>query len=180
MFGLCATALLTDIIQLSTGYHAPFFLTVCKPNYTLAGVSCDKNAYITTDICSGQDEHAIMAARCLPYFLFVSLFEVFRLIIEACFFFFFSSSSYRKTFPSQHATLSAFAAVYVSVSATKKTFPQKQARVIFRSSGQSSGSAQKCWVGHAAFNACKLKADFRLGLKLNFPSQNKFILHKNK
>ncbi|XP_023119941.2 phospholipid phosphatase-related protein type 3 isoform X1 [Amphiprion ocellaris] len=83
VFGLCATALLTDVIQLSTGYHAPFFLTVCKPNYTLAGVSCDKNAYITKDICSGHDQHAIMAAR--------------------------------KTFPSQHATLSAFAAVYVSM-----------------------------------------------------------------
>uniref|UniRef100_A0A3Q1EBG3 Phospholipid phosphatase related 3b n=1 Tax=Acanthochromis polyacanthus TaxID=80966 RepID=A0A3Q1EBG3_9TELE len=82
VFGLCATALLTDVIQLSTGYHAPFFLTVCKPNYTLAGVSCDKNAYITKDICSGHDQHAIMAA---------------------------------KTFPSQHATLSAFAAVYVSM-----------------------------------------------------------------
>uniref|UniRef100_UPI0037E89098 phospholipid phosphatase-related protein type 3 n=1 Tax=Semicossyphus pulcher TaxID=241346 RepID=UPI0037E89098 len=83
VFGLCATALLTDIIQLSTGYHAPFFLTVCKPNYTQAGVSCDRNAYITKDICSGHDQHAIMAAR--------------------------------KTFPSQHATLSAFAAVYVSM-----------------------------------------------------------------
>ncbi|XP_070688741.1 phospholipid phosphatase-related protein type 3 [Pempheris klunzingeri] len=83
VFGLCATALVTDIIQLSTGYHAPFFLTVCKPNYTLAGVSCDGNAYITKDICSGHDQHAIMAAR--------------------------------KTFPSQHATLSAFAAVYVSM-----------------------------------------------------------------
>ncbi|KAM4548453.1 phospholipid phosphatase-related protein type 3 isoform 2-T3 [Odontesthes bonariensis] len=83
VFGLCATALLTDIIQLSTGYHAPFFLTVCKPNYTHAGVSCDRNAYITKDICSGQDQHAIMAAR--------------------------------RTFPSQHATLSAFAAVYVSM-----------------------------------------------------------------
>lgn len=83
VFGLCATALLTDIIQLSTGYHAPFFLTVCKPNYTLAGVSCDRNAYITKDICSGHDQHAIMAAR--------------------------------KTFPSQHATLSSFAAVYVSM-----------------------------------------------------------------
>ncbi|MED6271766.1 hypothetical protein CHARACLAT_023685 [Characodon lateralis] len=83
VFGLCATALLTDIIQLSTGYHAPFFLTVCKPNYTLAGVSCDQNAYITKDICSGHDQHAIMAAR--------------------------------RTFPSQHATLSAFAAVYVSM-----------------------------------------------------------------
>ncbi|KAM3876546.1 phospholipid phosphatase-related protein type 3 [Diretmus argenteus] len=83
VFGLCATALVTDIIQLATGYHAPFFLTVCKPNYTLAGVSCDKNPYITKDICSGHNQHAIMAAR--------------------------------KTFPSQHATLSAFAAVYVSM-----------------------------------------------------------------
>ncbi|XP_029356606.1 phospholipid phosphatase-related protein type 3 [Echeneis naucrates] len=83
VFGMCATALVTDIIQLSTGYHAPFFLTVCKPNYTQAGVSCDKNPYITKDICSGHDQHAIMAAR--------------------------------KTFPSQHATLSAFAAVYVSM-----------------------------------------------------------------
>ncbi|XP_071388980.1 phospholipid phosphatase-related protein type 3-like, partial [Centroberyx affinis] len=82
VFGLCATALVTDIIQLATGYHAPFFLTVCKPNYTLAGVSCDKTPYITKDICSGHDQHAILAAR--------------------------------KTFPSQHATLSAFAAVYVS------------------------------------------------------------------
>ncbi|XP_003977545.2 phospholipid phosphatase-related protein type 3 isoform X1 [Takifugu rubripes] len=83
VFGLCATALVTDIIQLSTGHHAPFFLTVCKPNYTLAGASCDSNAYITKDICSGHDQHAIMAAR--------------------------------KSFPSQHATLSAFAAVFVSI-----------------------------------------------------------------
>ncbi|XP_028569257.2 phospholipid phosphatase-related protein type 3 [Podarcis muralis] len=83
VFGLCATALVTDVIQLATGYHAPFFLTVCKPNYTLLGISCDANPYITQDICSGQDQHAILSAR--------------------------------KTFPSQHATLSAFAAVYVSM-----------------------------------------------------------------
>ncbi|XP_051698252.1 phospholipid phosphatase-related protein type 3 [Oryctolagus cuniculus] len=83
VFGLCATALVTDIIQLATGYHAPFFLTVCKPNYTLLGTSCEANPYITQDICSGHDTHAILSAR--------------------------------KTFPSQHATLSAFAAVYVSM-----------------------------------------------------------------
>ncbi|XP_048352359.1 phospholipid phosphatase-related protein type 3 [Sphaerodactylus townsendi] len=83
VFGLCATALVTDVIQLATGYHAPFFLTVCKPNYTLLGISCEANPYITQDICSGQDHHAILSAR--------------------------------KTFPSQHATLSAFAAVYVSM-----------------------------------------------------------------
>ncbi|EAW61149.1 plasticity-related gene 2, isoform CRA_a [Homo sapiens] len=84
VFGLCATALVTDVIQLATGYHTPFFLTVCKPNYTLLGTSCEVNPYITQDICSGHDIHAILSAR--------------------------------KTFPSQHATLSAFAAVYVSVS----------------------------------------------------------------
>ncbi|KAG7218870.1 hypothetical protein INR49_019456 [Caranx melampygus] len=67
VFGLCATALVTDIIQLSTGYHAPFFLTVCKPNYTQVGVSCDKNPYITKDICSGHDQHAIMAARSMYF-----------------------------------------------------------------------------------------------------------------
>ncbi|KAM6463807.1 phospholipid phosphatase-related protein type 3 [Liasis olivaceus] len=83
VFGLCATALVTDVIQLATGYHAPFFLTVCKPNYTLLAISCESNPYITQDICSGQDQHAILSAR--------------------------------KTFPSQHATLSAFAAVYVSM-----------------------------------------------------------------
>ncbi|XP_004689457.1 PREDICTED: lipid phosphate phosphatase-related protein type 3 [Condylura cristata] len=83
VFGLCATALVTDVIQLATGYHTPFFLTVCKPNYTLLGTSCEANPYITQDICAGQDAHAILSAR--------------------------------KTFPSQHATLSAFAAVYVSM-----------------------------------------------------------------
>ncbi|KAM8795110.1 phospholipid phosphatase-related protein type 3 [Eudromia elegans] len=83
VFGLCATALVTDVIQLATGYHAPFFLTVCKPNYTLLGTPCDANPYITQDICAGPDKQAILSAR--------------------------------KTFPSQHATLSAFAAVYISM-----------------------------------------------------------------
>ncbi|MEQ2259299.1 Phospholipid phosphatase- protein type 3 [Xenotaenia resolanae] len=63
VFGLLATALVTDVIQLATGYHAPFFLTVCQPNYTASGVSCDNNAYITQDICMGKDQYAIMSAR---------------------------------------------------------------------------------------------------------------------
>uniref|UniRef100_A0A3B3DRA6 Phospholipid phosphatase-related protein type 3 n=1 Tax=Oryzias melastigma TaxID=30732 RepID=A0A3B3DRA6_ORYME len=83
VFGLLATALVTDVIQLATGYHAPFFLTVCQPNYTAPGVSCDNNTYITQDVCMGKDQYAIMSAR--------------------------------KTFPSQHATLSGFAAVYISM-----------------------------------------------------------------
>ncbi|XP_023660239.2 phospholipid phosphatase-related protein type 4 isoform X1 [Paramormyrops kingsleyae] len=83
VFGLCATALVTDTIQLSTGYHAPYFLTVCKPNYTTLSTSCEENSFILQDICSGTDPSVINAGR--------------------------------KSFPSQHATLAAFAAVYVSM-----------------------------------------------------------------
>ncbi|XP_046702015.1 LOW QUALITY PROTEIN: phospholipid phosphatase-related protein type 4 [Silurus meridionalis] len=83
VFGLCATALITDIIQLSTGYPAPYFLTVCKPNYTYLNSSCDENSFILEDICSGTDTATINAGR--------------------------------KSFPSQHATLASFAAVYISM-----------------------------------------------------------------
>ncbi|XP_037135807.1 2-lysophosphatidate phosphatase PLPPR4 [Syngnathus acus] len=82
-FGLCATALITDILQLMTGYPAPYFLTVCKPNYTTLNISCEQNPYIMDDICSGVDAVAINRGR--------------------------------KSFPSQHATLASFAAVYVSM-----------------------------------------------------------------
>ncbi|XP_029314097.1 phospholipid phosphatase-related protein type 4 [Cottoperca gobio] len=82
-FGLCATALITDILQLMTGYPAPYFLTVCKPNYTTLNVSCEQNPYVMEDICSGADPAAIIQGR--------------------------------KSFPSQHATLASFAAVYVSM-----------------------------------------------------------------
>uniref|UniRef100_A0A3Q3W6Q9 Phospholipid phosphatase-related protein type 3 n=1 Tax=Mola mola TaxID=94237 RepID=A0A3Q3W6Q9_MOLML len=82
-FGLCATALVTDILQLMTGYPTPYFLTVCKPNYTTLNVSCEQNPYIMEDICSGADPAAIIQGR--------------------------------KSFPSQHATLASFAAIYASM-----------------------------------------------------------------
>uniref|UniRef100_A0A3Q3N9D9 Phospholipid phosphatase-related protein type 3 n=1 Tax=Mastacembelus armatus TaxID=205130 RepID=A0A3Q3N9D9_9TELE len=82
-FGLCATALITNILQLMTGYPTPYFLTVCKPNYTTLIVSCEQNPYVMEDICSGADPTAINQGR--------------------------------KSFPSQHATLASFAAVYVSM-----------------------------------------------------------------
>ncbi|TKS88088.1 Phospholipid phosphatase-related protein type 4 [Collichthys lucidus] len=62
-FGLCATALITDILQLMTGYPAPYFLTVCKPNYTTLNVSCEQNPYVMEDICSGADPTAINQGR---------------------------------------------------------------------------------------------------------------------
>lgn len=82
-FGLCATALITDVLQLMTGYPTPYFLTVCRPNYTSLNVSCEQNPYIMEDICAGPDPAAITQGR--------------------------------KSFPSQHATLASFAAVYVSM-----------------------------------------------------------------
>ncbi|NXP66696.1 PLPR3 protein, partial [Chloropsis cyanopogon] len=108
VFGLCATALVTDVIQLATGYHAPFFLTVCKPNYTLLGTPCDANPYITQDICSGTDKHAILSARYVPGEPCAALPALLPRPNHV-------PSPCRKTFPSQHATLSAFAAVYVSM-----------------------------------------------------------------
>ncbi|XP_069580604.1 phospholipid phosphatase-related protein type 4-like isoform X1 [Brachyistius frenatus] len=83
VFGLCATALITDILQLMTGYPTPYFLTVCKPNYSTLNVSCEQNPYVMDDICSGADPAAINQGR--------------------------------KSFPSQHATLASYAAVYVSM-----------------------------------------------------------------
>ncbi|XP_016519763.1 phospholipid phosphatase-related protein type 4-like isoform X2 [Poecilia formosa] len=82
IFGLCVTALITDILQLSTGQHAPYWLDVCKPNLTHINMSSCDEAFILEDICSGPDLGLINAGR--------------------------------KSFPSQHATLAAFAAVYIS------------------------------------------------------------------
>lgn len=62
-FGLCATALITDLLQLMTGYPAPYFLTVCKPNYTALSVSCEQNPYVMEEICSGVDAAAINRGR---------------------------------------------------------------------------------------------------------------------
>ncbi|XP_074508443.1 phospholipid phosphatase-related protein type 4-like isoform X2 [Sebastes fasciatus] len=83
IFGLCVTALITDILQLSTGQHTPYWLDVCKPNLTHINMSTCDEAFILEDICSGQDSGLINAGR--------------------------------KSFPSQHATLAAFAAVYISM-----------------------------------------------------------------
>ncbi|XP_061654070.1 phospholipid phosphatase-related protein type 4-like isoform X1 [Phyllopteryx taeniolatus] len=83
IFGLCVTALITDIFQLSTGQHAPYWLDVCKPNLTNINISTCDEAFILDDICSGQDIILIIAGR--------------------------------KSFPSQHASMAGFAAVYVSI-----------------------------------------------------------------
>nr|XP_032826573.1 phospholipid phosphatase-related protein type 4-like [Petromyzon marinus] len=83
-FGLCVTALMTDVVQLATGYQAPYFLTVCRPNYTLlAAGGCEEGAFVTRDVCTGTDRRSISHAR--------------------------------RSFPCQHASVGAFAAVYISM-----------------------------------------------------------------
>lgn len=72
-FGLCATALITNILQLMTGNPTPYFLSVCKPNYTSLSTSCEQNPYVMEDICTGADQAAISQGRwdlcVLPLFL---------------------------------------------------------------------------------------------------------------
>ncbi|XP_042354277.1 2-lysophosphatidate phosphatase PLPPR4-like [Plectropomus leopardus] len=63
IFGLCVTALITDILQLSTGQHTPYWLDVCKPNLTHINMSTCDEAFILEDICSGQDSGLINAGR---------------------------------------------------------------------------------------------------------------------
>ena len=63
IFGLCVTALITDILQLSTGQHTPYWLDVCKPNLTHINMSTCDEAFILEDICSGQDTGLINAGR---------------------------------------------------------------------------------------------------------------------
>lgn len=63
IFGLCVTALITDILQLSTGQHTPYWLDVCKPNLTHLNMSTCDEAFILEDICSGQDIGLINAGR---------------------------------------------------------------------------------------------------------------------
>lgn len=82
VFGLCSTALITDIIQLSTGYQAPYFLTVCKPNYTSLNVSCKENSYIVEDICSGSDLTVINSGRLEMEIMKISM-SVFSLFINS-------------------------------------------------------------------------------------------------
>ncbi|KAM7401384.1 hypothetical protein PAMA_005531 [Pampus argenteus] len=63
IFGLCVTALITDILQLSTGQHTPYWLDVCKPNLTHINMSTCDEAFILEDICSGQDTGLINTGR---------------------------------------------------------------------------------------------------------------------
>lgn len=82
-FGLFATDIFVNAGQVVTGNLTPYFLTVCKPNYT--GTDClAHHQFISNgNTCTGDPE-----------------------VIEKA----------RRSFPSKHAALSIYSALYATVS----------------------------------------------------------------
>lgn len=52
-FGALITNLFTDIGKMAVGQLRPYFLTVCKPNVTLANCS---QGFVTAEVCTGNPE----------------------------------------------------------------------------------------------------------------------------
>ena len=64
-FGLCASALLTDVLQLAVGAPTPHFLSVCRPNRSVLAAACGPQAHppSTAPLCTATDHAAVAAAR---------------------------------------------------------------------------------------------------------------------
>lgn len=83
-FGLFATDIFVNAGQVVTGNLAPYFLTVCKPNYTGNDCRAHHEFINNGNICTGDVA-----------------------VIEKA----------RRSFPSKHAALSIYSALYATVSA---------------------------------------------------------------
>lgn len=83
-FGLFATDIFVNAGQVVTGHLTPYFLTVCKPNYTSTDCQAHHQFVNNGNICTGDLE-----------------------VIEKA----------RRSFPSKHAALSIYSALYATVSA---------------------------------------------------------------
>lgn len=82
-FGLFATDIFVNAGQVVTGHLTPYFLTVCKPNYTSTDCRAHHQFINNGNICTGDVE-----------------------VIEKA----------RRSFPSKHAALSVYSALYATVS----------------------------------------------------------------
>ncbi|XP_020922428.1 phospholipid phosphatase-related protein type 1 isoform X3 [Sus scrofa] len=80
-FGLFATDIFVNAGQVVTGHLTPYFLTVCKPNYTSADCRAHHQFINNGNICTGDLE-----------------------VIEKA----------RRSFPSKHAALSIYSALYAT------------------------------------------------------------------
>ena len=81
-FGLFATDIFVNAGQVVTGHLTPYFLTVCKPNYTSTDCRAHHQFINNGNICTGDLE-----------------------VIEKA----------RRSFPSKHAALSIYSALYATV-----------------------------------------------------------------
>lgn len=88
-FGLFATDIFVNAGQVVTGNLAPYFLTVCKPNYTGNDCRAHHEFINNGNICTGDVE-----------------------VIEKA----------RRSFPSKHAALSIYSALYATVSASDNCY----------------------------------------------------------
>lgn len=82
-FGLFATDIFVNAGQVVTGHLTPYFLTVCKPNYTSTDCRAHHQFINNGNICTGDLD-----------------------VIEKA----------RRSFPSKHAALSIYSALYATVS----------------------------------------------------------------
>lgn len=82
-FGLFATDIFVNAGQVVTGHLTPYFLTVCKPNYTSTDCRVHHQFINNGNICTGDLD-----------------------VIEKA----------RRSFPSKHAALSIYSALYATVS----------------------------------------------------------------
>jgi len=62
-FGALVTNLFTDIGKVTVGGLRPYFLTVCKPNVTLANCS---QGFVTGDVCTGNPKDILEARFSFP------------------------------------------------------------------------------------------------------------------
>lgn len=66
VFGLFATDIFANAGQFVTGSLAPYFLSVCKPNYTSLG--CQDTAHFVnqSDACTGDPDDIMRARKTFP------------------------------------------------------------------------------------------------------------------
>uniref|UniRef100_A0A803JQB6 Phospholipid phosphatase-related protein type 1 n=1 Tax=Xenopus tropicalis TaxID=8364 RepID=A0A803JQB6_XENTR len=98
-FGLFATDIFVNAGQVVTGNLTPYFLTVCKPNYTASDCLIYHQFINSANICTGDPE-----------------------VIEKA----------RRSFPSKHAALSIYSALYATmyITSTIKTKSSRLAKPV--------------------------------------------------
>ena len=66
VFGLFTTDIFANAGQLITGSMAPYFLSVCQPNYTALGCQDTGNFVSQSDACTGDPDDITRARKTFP------------------------------------------------------------------------------------------------------------------